>query len=776
MQSFSKLPSRIGLALVLSGIVIVSGWFSNTGRGQLNALEGRLVSIAPMLGATCGINDAPAADSLQLDPSIPVNPVTVALNLQARAVERMAALGQQGTAARAAVRLPTAAEKARVAARKPLRMIRDQYPQLSAVAVDSERNEAVMADENLFQLLVYDRTANTPARAAMTEPKRQIAGPSTYLELQCAVYIDPKTGNIYSLNNDTERHMTVFDRSAKGDTDPVWKLHTPMGSFGLAVDEEREELLITAQHEQVVAAYAKTAREEDPPKWVLWGDKTLLADPHGIALDTKLNVFYVANFGSTSSPRPARPGEDPLLVAVGRGNMIHGSGRINPTSITVYNKSARGDTAPIRVITGPNTQLNWPAGLFVDSDRGELYVANDAGQSILVFDVMANGNAAPKRVLKGPDTKISYPASVFIDLKNDEMWVANFGNHRATVYPRLASGNAKPIREIRTAPDGTPAPTLANTRIGYDSKREQILSVNCVAHPQITAFARLANGNAQSVRRIEGEKTLLARTIHSISYDPIHDEFAVAQPWAGAVLTFAGGADGEVAPIRVVMGQKPGLALSDVMTVDPKNNEYFVPAGQSSNAIHVFNRMDVGDVAPKRIIRGAGGGTPSVDYEHDFLLLSGGGGVRIFNRMVQGDRPAPLRTITGGPLSGTDGPNTPYWIPGTRNFLAATRPFGAKTFGDREGAPINYQTVEEALTFIGVWSVDDSGDAPPRYTIAHATLKEFRNFAVNEKNKEIMLSDKTQNAIYTFSFPEAWQTFAPVNNPPGPPPRGGNRN
>ena len=47
-------------------------------------------------------------------------------------------------------------------ARKPIRRIHDDYPQFSAVAVDLEHNEVIMADENLFQMLVYDRTANTP--------------------------------------------------------------------------------------------------------------------------------------------------------------------------------------------------------------------------------------------------------------------------------------------------------------------------------------------------------------------------------------------------------------------------------------------------------------------------------------------------------------------------------------------------------------------------------------------------------------------------------------
>jgi DNA-binding beta-propeller fold protein YncE len=114
----------------------------------------------------------------------------------------------------------------------------------------------------------------------------------------------------------------------------------------------------------------------------------------------------------------------------------------------------------------------------MDSERGELYVANDGGKSVLVFSATAEGNAAPIRVLKGPKTKLVYPTFVFLDTKNDELWVADMGSHRASVFQRTASGDTPPIREIRSAPEGTPSPTLANVRIGYDSKRDQILAPN----------------------------------------------------------------------------------------------------------------------------------------------------------------------------------------------------------------------------------------------------------------------------------------------------------
>jgi len=60
----------------------------------------------------------------------------------------------------------------------------------------------------------------------------------------------------------------------------------------------------------------------------------------------------------------------------------------------------------LRVIQGPKTLLNWPATLFVDQERGELYVANDAADSILVFRTTDSGDVTPSRVIQGSRTGI----------------------------------------------------------------------------------------------------------------------------------------------------------------------------------------------------------------------------------------------------------------------------------------------------------------------------------------------------------------------------------
>jgi DNA-binding beta-propeller fold protein YncE len=145
----------------------------------------------------------------------------------------------------------------------------------------------------------------------------------------------------------------------------------------------------------------------------------------------------------------------------------------------VYPLNAQGDTPPLRVIKGPKTQLNWATALALHPDRGELFVANDVGDSVAVFRMDAEGDAAPIRTLKGPRSLIKNPTSVAVDLKNNELWVSNFGNHSATVYPIDAKGDAPPLRVIRSAPVETQSPMLSNPHVAvFDTKRKEILVAN----------------------------------------------------------------------------------------------------------------------------------------------------------------------------------------------------------------------------------------------------------------------------------------------------------
>ena len=266
-------------------------------------------------------------------------------------------------------------------------------------------------------------------------------------------------------------------------------LHTPHRTFGIAVDEEAQELFLTINHAPAVMVYRKTASGEEAPLRILEGDKTGLMDVNGIALDPKNQLMYVANRGARARnrnnigwSRARKEGEStweiPQQIDAWK-NFVPGSGEFFPPSITVYPLKASGDTPPVSLIQGPLTKLNWPAHIFMDVEHQELFVANPVTDEILVFRATANGNEAPVRILKGPRTNLKKPHGIFVDEKNDEIVVANFGNHAATVYQRTASGDTPPIRTIRAAPPNTPAAMLGNLgALNYDTKRDQILAPN----------------------------------------------------------------------------------------------------------------------------------------------------------------------------------------------------------------------------------------------------------------------------------------------------------
>jgi DNA-binding beta-propeller fold protein YncE len=419
----------------------------------------RLISIAPLPeGAQCAWS--PGGDNLGQPPVL-----------------------EQGQESSALAELPQDQAARLAAQRKPVRVIRDPSPSFSSVAVDPIRNEVVFSDENLFQIMVYDRLANTAPTAAFSEPKRVIGGLETRLEYQCGTYIDPATGDIYSVSNDTaDRRLKVYSRQAQGNVPPNRELNAPHGTFGIAVDEGAQELYLTIEHQNAIVVYKKLAKEFDSPIRLVQGDRTKLADPHGIALDTKNRLIFVTNHGHFHTKRPGGTLAGPNFD--GRtnwpiGEEVPGSGRNVPPSITVYPLDARGDTPPLRTIGGPNTRLNWPSGISFDPKRDEIHIANDMGDEILVFSTKADGNVAPARIIRGPKTLIRNPKGVFLDAQNDELWVANFGNHTATVYSPTAAGDTPPLRVIRSAPLSAPAPVLGNPgALAYDTKREEILVPN----------------------------------------------------------------------------------------------------------------------------------------------------------------------------------------------------------------------------------------------------------------------------------------------------------
>ncbi len=363
------------------------------------------------------------------------------------------------------------------------RTLADTYPTFTAIGVNSRTNEVILQDNNLWSAYIFNRTENTPPRARFSEPKRVIIGDQTEMQFNNGLYIDPVNGDMYSVESDTGDKMVVFAHDAGGNVAPKRILNTPHRVYSVAIDEVREELYITVEYPPEVVVYNKNAEGDEEPLRRIVGDRTQLETPHGIAVDSERGLLYVNNWGHATDFADSRGGttgsEDNgrNISPVGDSS----AGRFNPSSITIYSVDARGDAAPIRVIEGDRTQLNWPGNMTVNQETGDLYVANDMDHSILVFTGLdtADGNVGPTRVIKGDRTKLVHPTGLAVDTVNQELWVSNLGNASGVAFPLEANGNVAPVRVVRAAPEEHQSLIFGRTAaVTYDPNREEILVPN----------------------------------------------------------------------------------------------------------------------------------------------------------------------------------------------------------------------------------------------------------------------------------------------------------
>ena len=261
-----------------------------------------------------------------------------------------------------------------------------------------------------------------------------------------------------------------------------------------------------------------------------------------------------------------------------------------------------------------------------------------------------------------------------------------------------------------------------------------------MGHPAIAAFARLAEGSVNPTRKIAGQNTLISRTIHDMTYDPVHDEIIVPSFYAQAVLTFRGDADGDVAPVRKIFGPSTQLHMTEAVGIDSVNGEIVVP---QYGRVLVFPREADGDVAPIRILEGPDtqlhsgqAGRAHVDPINNVLVarLTRGLGLGVFDRTASGNT-KPLRVITGA------GSMFTLYPPKGLIIAAGRGPGDRHDVGD----------------YIGVWSIHDSGDAPPRWVIGSQIFYDIRGVAFDAEHQLVMATDKNLNALVTFHVPEIFE-------------------
>lgn len=215
-------------------------------------------------------------------------------------------------------------------------------------------------------------------------------------------------------------------------------------------------------------------------------------------------------------------------------NDATGGGRI-----TVHSVSASGNVAPLREISGNNTQLGTLYSICVG--RGEIFAANEGSGQILIFPANGNGNIAPIGVIEGANTGLTSIYAVF--LSGDELFVTdNAGDGRIAVFNRTDDGNVAPKRVITGVNTSMSDPT------GIFVQGSEIY-VGDETSDSVAVFSLNDTGNIGPLRLIQGANTLLQFPDQLIR---LGGEILVAEYTGDRVLGFPVSTDGNVAPTRVL--------------------------------------------------------------------------------------------------------------------------------------------------------------------------------------------------------------------------------
>jgi hypothetical protein len=240
--------------------------------------------------------------------------------------------------------------------------------------------------------------------------------------------------------------------------------------------------------------------------------------------------------------------------------------------IKVFARDARGTATPLRVITGPNTQLTYTADLTVGTD-GRLYVVDWDG-SVLIFADGANGDVAPVQQFENDPGEETFSSAIALDPAGD-IHVADYDG-RINVYPRTANGSVAPIRSLSGHATGISQPQ--DLLFGRDGE----LYVSHVSQ-DIKVFAAGAQGDIAPIREFG-----LAGDDAPVGFQYLANDSSghvYGRTTDGILVAFRAGASGDVGPDGAV--KATGIDEPGQITIDEDRNLYL--GNEITQTVDVFN-------------------------------------------------------------------------------------------------------------------------------------------------------------------------------------------
>jgi MYXO-CTERM domain-containing protein len=302
--------------------------------------------------------------------------------------------------------------------------------------------------------------------------------------------------------------VLVFATDALGDTAPVRVIagpHTGITSVdGLTVDDEHRELYVSNFSPGAILVFPLDASGDVAPlRTLINGPASQLGIPRRVAIDSLHDELVV--------PR----------LAIGSPDPFSGDG------LQVYPRTASGDVAPLRRVTGTTTRFQNVFDIALRTASDEIITNSGSGggpfvPGVLAFPRTASGDVAPSRILTGPATHFdNFTNHLAYDPAADEIYADTGINRGYAVFPGTANGDVPPTRMV-VGPDSA----LHRLRgIAFDAAHQRVIVIDSanqggapVDLATLRVFERTDDGDVPAVMTVGGPSTSLVSPV-SIAVD-----------------------------------------------------------------------------------------------------------------------------------------------------------------------------------------------------------------------------------------------------------------
>jgi len=270
-------------------------------------------------------------------------------------------------------------------------------------------------------------------------------------------------------------------------------------------------------------------------------------------------------------------------------------------SVTAYTASSSGSVAPNASMPYQQAIQYLNGGDIAVDPFGNVWVGNPFGNTITGYQVVgAPGDGtfgSAMYSMQLGSVALQRPYGMAFD-QNGNLWVANNAGNSIVELSPTASGTATALNTL------TDVGTLRQPNgLTFDASGNLWVTDRSSGSPAIAEFAPGATGNVAPLARIVGSNTGLSRP-DGIALDQSHKIY-VANHNAGNVLIFAAGSNGNVAPTATLGGTNTLISDPSGLALDSQGYIYVRSSSSTGSSIQVFAPGSTGNVAPVRNIAGS---------------------------------------------------------------------------------------------------------------------------------------------------------------------------